>query len=86
MAHRPKTPGDNKRYKIGININPLFSIICVFLNIFVLLVGLINDIFINAINLVILILNEVLEVICDITVFIGNVITSLEPNQQINSA
>jgi hypothetical protein len=60
--------------KIGININPLFSIICVFLNIFVLLVGIINDIFINSINTVILILNEVLSVICDITAIIGDLI------------
>jgi len=61
--------------KIGININPLFAIICVFLNIFVLIVGLINDIIINVVNFVLSVINEVLRAICIITVIIGDIIS-----------
>lgn len=60
------------------DINPLFTILCVIIQIISFLVTLINGVVLTLINSVISILNSVLRVICDVVFFIGKLTCSLK--------
>ena len=68
--------------KIDVDINPLFSVICTLLNIFVLIVSLINTLIINLINGVLSIINIVLKALCFVTSAIASFICLIPPAGQ----
>ena len=59
-----KTPFPYNR--VDTDPNPLFTIICIIISIIVFIVWLINSIIVSLINYILVVLNGILEVICDI--------------------
>lgn len=60
------------------DVNPLFLILCIIIQIIAFIVILINNIILPIINFVIMILNAVLRVICEVVFFIGKLVCGLK--------
>ena len=59
------------------DINPLFSVLCIIINIISFLVVLINSVILTLLNVVISVINAVLTVICSVVFFIGKLTCAL---------